>query len=323
MLVAVVTNKTGDTILNRLDRHAEEQATITCEAVVNSLTALGHGTAVVEVGPTMLRDLENIKPDVIFNIATGYRSKKDQANIVAALELLGLPMTGSASETHVMGLYKHLTKCVMQMSGIPTPGFIVVGADKNIPAVESLEKLDTPLIVKPGAEGSSVGISEHSVIHDLKEVHSLVEDLMTRYGPPVLIEEYITGREFTVALLGYPEPKALPVQEIIFNQGNMYTYSVKSKDNVTPVCPADIPPQLAVKLQTMAKRIFKALNCRDLARVDIRLSLEGLPYLLEVNTLPGLMPKYSEFPRIAEIAGFDYDALIEHILEGALSRSID
>ncbi len=320
MLIAVVTNKTGDTILNKLDPHAGEQASITCKAVVHSLTALSFDSATVEVGPTMLGDLENIKPDVIFNIATGYTSKKDQANIVAALELLGLPITGSSFETHVTGLYKHLTKHIMQMSGIPTPGFLVVGADGKMPDNESLAKLKPPVIVKPGAEGSSLGISERSVTHDPEEIHVLAEELLNRFGPPVLIEEYITGREFTVALLGYPEPMALPVQEIVFNQGDMYTYSVKSKDNVTPVCPAQIPQSLASRLQAMAKQMFKALNCRDLARVDIRLSEDGSPYLLEVNTLPGLMPKYSEFPRIAEVFGLSYTALVEKLLQSALSR---
>jgi D-alanine--D-alanine ligase len=320
MRIAVVTNQTGDTQLNRLDSHAAEQAEVTLRAVVEALTQLGHEAITVEVRPSLLLDLQNLAPDVIFNIATGYRSKRDQANIVATLELSGIPFTGSSFRTHVMGLHKHLTKFILEMSDIPTPGFTVVDANRKLPSEDRLAKLKLPVIVKPGAEGSSLGISADSVTADLSKVPNLVRDLLERFGPPVLIEEYIDGREFTVGLLGYPEPTVMPVEEILFKEGGMYTYSVKSKDRVTAVCPAEIPDALTSEIQSIAKRVFEALDCRDLARVDIRLSNDGRPYVLEVNTLPGLMPGYSEFPRIAKIAGFDYEDLVRRILEGALAR---
>jgi len=137
----------------------------------------------------------------------------------------------------------------------------------------------------------------------------------------VLVEEYIAGREFTVAVVGYPEPVALPVQEIVFKSHGMYTYDVKARDNVTPVCPAPIPEELSCELQDIAVRAFKAVGCRDIARVDIRLSeCEQYPFVLEINTLPGLMPRYSEIPRIAEAAGISYPELIDMILQGALHR---
>ncbi len=320
MRVAVVTNQTGDTALNRLDAHAAEQAEVTCRAVVEALRALGHNTVTVEARPTLLIDLQNAAPDAIINIATGYRSKKDQANIAAILDLSGIPFTGSSFRVHVLALYKHLTKFVMAMSEIPTPDFCVVGPDRKMPSRESLAKLPPPWIVKPAAEGSSLGISSESVTADPDKVFALVKELLSRFGPPVLIEEYIDGREFTVGLLGYPEPVVFPVEEIVFKEGAMYTYSVKYRDSVTPVCPADIPPDLATNLQALAKKVFVALDCRDLARVDFRVSADGRPYALEVNTLPGLMPGYSEFPRIAEIAGFDYVTLVKRLLEGAFAR---
>lgn len=320
MRIAVVTNQTGDTVLNMLDPRAAEQAEVTCRAVVEALTALEHEAMTVEVRPSLLLDLENAAPDAIFNIATGYRSKRDQANIVATLELAGIPFTGSSFRTHVMAIHKHLTKFIMEMSDIPTPGFCVVDANRKMPSSERLAGLKTPIIVKPGAEGSSLGISSDSVTSDLTKVPELVEDLLERFGPPVLIEEYIAGREFTVGLLGYPEPTVMPVQEAVFNEESMYTYSVKARDSAAPVCPAEIPGNLASRLQMMAKKVFEALDCRDLARVDIRLSDDGCPYVLEVNTLPGLMPGYSDFPRVARVAGLDYTAMVQRILEGALLR---
>ncbi|MGI6643654.1 MAG: D-alanine--D-alanine ligase family protein [Bacillota bacterium] len=320
MRIAVLTNQTGDTVLNRLDPHAREQSRVTCEAVVEALTSLGHETITVEMGPSFLLDLHNAAPDAIFNIATGYRSKRDQPTIVAAIELTGIPFTGSSFLSHVMGIHKHLAKFIMEMSGVPTPKYCVVDAKRKIPSFEELGKLRTPVIVKPGAEGSSLGISRESVTSDLMKVPKLVAILLERFGPPVLIEEYIAGREFTVGLLGYPDPQVMPIQEVIFKEESMYTYSVKSKDSATFVCPAHISDDLASRLQSIATRVFEALDCRDLARVDIRLSEEGRPYVLEVNTLPGLMPGFSDFPRIAEIAGLDYKTMVERILDGAIRR---
>ena len=148
----------------------------------------------------------------------------------------------------------------------------------------------------------------------------MAQRLLDSLEPPVLVEEYISGREFTVAVVGYPEPIALPVEEIVFNGSGMYTYDVKARDHVTPICPAPIPEDLSRKLQDIAIRAFEAIGCRDIARVDIRLSQdEEHPFALEINTLPGLMPGYSEVPRIAEAAGIT-SRTYWLILQGALQR---
>jgi D-alanine--D-alanine ligase len=319
MKIAVVTNAKNAPV-QRYDTHAKEQAETTCLAVTNSLKALGHEVTVIEAGPNLLAELIDTKPDAVFNIATGYRSKRDQANIVAVLELSGVLFTGSSLHAHTIGLHKHLAKMLMSVSGVRTPGFLVVHDKASVPTADSLADMRLPVIVKPAAEGSSVGITSESVTSDPSEVARLALHLMKEYGPPVLVEEFISGREFTVGVLGYPEPKALPVEEIIFNEAGMYTYSVKSRDNVKPVCPADIPSDLQEEVSQLAERAFVAIGCRDLGRVDLRLSEDGVPYVIEINTLPGLMPSYSEFPRIAEKAGISYTELIRRILDGALQR---
>jgi len=158
MRVCVVTAPTGDCLLNRRDVHAKEQTEKTRNAVVRSLEELHHVVDVVEVGPSLLFDVERSKPDIIFNIATGYRTKKDQANIAAILELSGIPFTGSLSQAHIIGLQKHLAKMMMQTAGINTPKFKIVFEEQDL-TEELFEEMRFPVIVKPASEGSSVGIT--------------------------------------------------------------------------------------------------------------------------------------------------------------------
>lgn len=301
------------------DPHAKRQSSATSDAVCTALGELGHRVTVVEVGPLMLGRLSELDPDAVFNIATGYRTRKDQASIAATLELCGLPFTGSGARGHTVGLHKHLAKATMGIYGIPTPGFRVIDSESALRA-ETLEGLRFPVIVKPASEGSSVGISGTSVANDAVSAKAQANRVKEQYGLPVLVEEFVSGREFTVGVIGYPDPKTLPVEEIVFKKGGMYTYDVKSRDTVTPVCPAQIPPEAALEIENLAMRTFHAVGCKDIARVDIRVSPDGRPYVLEINTLPGLMPGYSEVPRMAEMTGMPYRILIETILHGALIR---
>ncbi|MGI6621246.1 MAG: D-alanine--D-alanine ligase family protein [Bacillota bacterium] len=303
MNMAVVTSSTN----SYKEPGSKTQAQVTCQAVAQALSDLNYNVHIIEAGPQLLLDLEAAKPDAVFNIATSYRARKDQANIAAMLELSGIPFTGSGSAAHFAGLHKHISKMAFMANNIPTPRFTVICDSRSIDKQPSLEavgnELSTPVIVKPAAEGSSVGIYPESVTECPVQAKTMAKRLLDSLEPPVLVEEYINGREFTIAVVGYPEPMALPVEEIVFNGSHMYTYDVKSRDNVTPVCPAPIPEELSRKLQDLAIRAFKAIGCRDIARVDIRVSEDqGQAFALEISTLPGLMPGYSEVPWIAEAA---------------------
>ncbi len=319
MLIAIVANL-NTSRFSGYDRYAKYQTESTCKAVSSALYELGYRVEVIEVGPRLLLELKKLSPDAIFNLATSYHTKKQQANVVAMLELSGIPFTGSTFTTHVLGLFKHLAKMNFKMHKVPTPKFQVFTNINQANKIEMISEIEFPVIVKPDAEGSSLGISSQSVIEDPEDVRKLVVELLNTFEPPVLVEQFISGREFTVAVVGYPEPWILPVQEIMFDVGQMFTYDAKIRDEVTVVCPAQIPQSLNQTIKDIAKRAFNSIRCRDIARIDIRVCQNGLPYVLEINTLPGLMPNYSEVARIAEKAGLRYPELIELILKGALKR---
>jgi D-alanine-D-alanine ligase len=183
-----------------------------------------------------------------------------------------------------------------------------------------------PLIVKPNAEGSSKGIGSTSVVDNEEALRDKVKELIERYRQPALVEEYITGREFTVGLLGDKRPRVLPPMEIKFKQEEntrpVYDYAVKQEWEkfVYYECPAKLTEAEQKAMEKIARATFWALDCRDVARVDMRMDADGRIYVLEVNPLPGLTPDYSDLVLIAKACGMEYDQLIAEIMTGGLRR---
>src|SRR5262245_48349088 len=184
-----------------------------------------------------------------------------------------------------------------------------------------------PLIVKPNQEGSSKGVSAHaSVVDDEESLRAVVRELIERYRQPALIEVYIPGREFTVGLLGDRRPRVLPPMEILFkdktNQRPVYDFQIKQEweKHVSYQCPAHLTPAELKAIERVARETFAALDCRDVSRVDMRMTPKGELYVIEVNPLPGLTPGYSDLCLIASAAGIDYRTLIGEILDGGLKR---
>jgi D-alanine-D-alanine ligase len=188
-------------------------------------------------------------------------------------------------------------------------------------------KLVFPLIVKPNQEGSSKGVSAHaSVVDDEASLRAVVRDLLEKYRQPALVEHYVAGREFTVGLLGDKRPRVLPAMEILFLDKNnprpVYDYQIKQEweKYVYYQCPAHLSPAEVKAIEKVARETFEALDCRDVARVDLRMDEAGDFYVLEVNPLPGLTPEYSDLCLIAKAANIDYRSLIGEILSGGLKR---
>ena len=185
--------------------------------------------------------------------------------------------------------------------------------------------LSFPIIVKPNNEGSSKGISDHSIVNDAAALRRLLPEKINAYKQDMLLEKYICGREFTVGILGNSgNLHVFPPMEIVFidKDKSIYSYEVKKnfKRYVRYECPPDIDNALKRKIEETAEIVYHSLECRDFARMDFRLSPEGRLYFIEVNPLPGLAPGYSDFPIIAGYCGMDYQALIQNIINNALSR---
>ncbi|HSY24047.1 MAG TPA: ATP-grasp domain-containing protein [Polyangiaceae bacterium] len=300
------------------DREAEYDAPETIQAITQALQSHGHVVVPLEATPDFPRALTAANVDAVFNIAEGMVGRSREAQVASLCELLGVPYTGSDSATLSICLDKSLAKRLLV--GIDTPAFQVLLTGR-----EKLRPLRYPVIVKPNQEGTSKGISSKSVCDDEGAVREVARDLIERYGQPALVEEYIFGRELTVGLLGERRPRALPPMEVVFLENRerpVYDYACKQQwqDHVRYECPAQLTKEELRAVERTCRATFTALGCRDVARVDIRLTPEGKVFVIEVNPLPGLTPDYSDLCLIANGAKIPYRTLIGEILSGAISR---
>ncbi len=313
------------------DRYAEWDDPATIAAVADALGLAG--TVIpIEADEAFPQRLRDARPDIVFNIAEGLHGPSREAHVPAICEFYGIPYTGSDPLTLTLGLDKERTKEVLAARGVRTPRWTVSG---NGSSPLRLKGLTYPLFVKPLYEGSSKGIDVGSLCGSRAEVRARVRWVEEGYGQPALVEEFLTGREFTVAILGNgPGARVLPPVEIRFDAlppGAPPLYGWEAKwiwdTPEAPLsifdCPAALDPGMEVPIRAAALGAFRALGCRDWARVDLRLDALGRPHVLEVNALPGILPdpeQNSCFPKAARAAGMDYDAMILSVLEAALER---
>jgi D-alanine-D-alanine ligase len=306
------------------DSEAEYDPPETISAIRLALESLGHDVISLEANGELPQRMAEAKVDVVFNIAEGFTGRNREAQVPALCELLGVPYTGSDSATLSLALDKALAKRILRQHGIMTPEFqvMVTGREKLNPALVG----KFPLIVKPNAEGSSKGIDASDVVDDEAALRVAVREVLDRYKQPALVEEYISGREFTVGLLGDRRPRVLPPMEICFkdksNLRPVYDFAIKQEwdKHVHYACPAALSPTELRNIERAARETFVALGCRDVARVDLRMNERGEAYVLEVNPLPGLTPDYSDLVLICKAAGIEYRTLIAEILAGGLKR---
>ncbi|MCW5807049.1 MAG: ATP-grasp domain-containing protein [Deltaproteobacteria bacterium] len=303
------------------DDEAEWDPPETIIAIANALARQGHIVVHLEATPDLPRVLAEADVDLIFNIAEGVEGRNREAQVPALCELLGIPYTGSDSATLAIALDKALGKKVLLQHDILTPKFQVWESVKERLSPD----MKFPLIVKPNAEGSSKGIGSTSVVDNEDDLRAAVKVCVERYRQPALVEEYIAGREFTVGLLGDKRPRVLPPMEIKFKKDNprpVYDYAVKQEweEYVYYECPAKLTEAEQKAMEKIARATFWALDCRDVARVDMRMAADGRIYVLEVNPLPGLTPNYSDLVLIAQAVGMEYDTLIAEIMVGGLRR---
>ncbi len=291
--------------------------------IKRSIESGGHEVVLMEAVPEkFIPALTSEKIDIVYNFAEGTYSRAREAQVPAILSFYNIPYTCSDATTLAVCLDKALTKQILLTKDVKTPRFQVIRSPQ-----EKLRKnMRFPLILKLNAEGSSKGISETGLVHDYEEYKKEIDRLFSVYNEPVLVEEFIRGREFTIGVLQQGNKyHVLPIMEIHFKHGKeFYSYKVKKNSDyyVDYTCPAKIDPVLERKLKNMAVKICKTLEIKDVARMDLRVSQEdNNPYFLEINPLPGMARGFSDLPRIAEIAGFSYEDLVLHILNNAIQRN--
>lgn len=320
-----------------LDCIAELDSEGTVRAVANAIQAGGHEVILLEAGNDFEQKLSSSRPDIVFNIAEGLRGEYREAQVPAACDRYGIPYTGSGVQTLALCLNKARTNEVLQCSGVSVPPFQVMHTGE-----ESLLLADElPLIVKLLYEGSSMGLSRKSVVEDEIALRKQVEYLLTTYHEPVMVQKFIAGREFNVGILGNHNPLLLPITEILFMdpygivmfypddeiipvikqvRGERYVEDfLKQVIPKKSVCPAELTPGLAERINQAAVKAFKALECRDWCRVDFRLGADDHLYVLEVNPIAGIAPGYW-LPKSAEVVHIDYVNLINRILDIAWER---
>ena len=301
------------------DANAEFDHEDTIGVIEAAIAAGGHTVVRIGNARSLLERHDRLAVDIVFNIAEGYEGRNRESQVPIVLEMLRIPFVGGDGLTLGLTLDKIITKKILLAEGIPTPRFVELGDADKAWQVD----LRYPLIVKPRYEGSSKGLREASLVDHAEELKRQAHWLIETYRQPALVEEFIEGREFTVAIIGNDPPQAQPVVQIkidgTLNLGRRFYTFAHIRSGADYVCPAPIPERLARQLQALALQTYQAVECKDFARVDLRVDREGRPYVLEINPLPSLSTE-DVFMFVAKERGISYEAIINEVLDAALVR---
>lgn len=311
------------------DYFSEWDSQETINAIALALRSRGHTVEAIDVEyPSLFSYFRKNSVDMVFNIAEGKYGKFRESEVPAVLDYLNIPYTGSDTFSLALALNKALTKRILKAENIPTPDFQVFSKGDE----ELSPELKFPLIVKPNCEGSAKGISKSNVVDNRKDLFAKIDEVISTYKQEALVEEFIEGKELTVGILENGKTTILPILEIDFssckNSGEyFYTWRMKEYQGNTELglvptfhCPARLDKETQERVREAALRTHRAIGCADISRTDIRLDKDNTPYVLEINPLPGLDPKESNFPIMAYAAGMKYEDLIEAILMSASER---
>jgi D-alanine-D-alanine ligase len=312
------------------DVYAEWDDASTITAVEQALGLFGRVVR-LEADALFPQKLSLARPDIVFNMAEGTSGLARESHVPAICEYLTIPYTGSDPLTLALALHKGRTKEILAYRGVPTAPFRVI----ERPADLNRMPLPFPLFVKPIAEGSGKGIFVNNLCDTPAALAERVLFLLERYAQPVLVETYLPGPEFTVAILGNgADARCLPVVGFDFGTlpegvAPVYGYEAKwiwdTPERPLDIfqCPADVAQPLYKEIEQVALDAYHAVGCRDWCRVDVRVDRFGVPNVVELNPLPGIIPDpamNSCFPKAARVAGYGYDELIQEVVRIAWKR---
>jgi D-alanine-D-alanine ligase len=315
------------------DFQEEFDSPATIEAIAAVLRGLGHDVVNLGDGRELLERLLAEPVDFVFNFAEGQGvSRSREARVPAVLEMLGIPYTGSDPLTLAVTLDKDVAKRLVASAGVAVPqGFVIQPEEDPEQALTrqsatSRHALPYPAIVKPAWEGSSKGIRNKCLVTSRSELLEVVASLRTDHVQPVLVEDFIEGDEVTVGMVGNAPPRIVGIMRVVpLTATERFVYSLEVKRDfrrqVRYECPAPLPLAVTAAIENAALTAWRALGCRDVARVDFRLR-DGRPYFLEVNPLPGLHPDDSDLVIMGSLVGWSHARLVTAILESARSRCL-
>jgi len=324
----VVTLGSGDAVdlseVGVLDELLEVQSAIVSQGYTSSLFNMNGDIR------RLVRFLDEEHPDLVFNLCESVGTNAiHEMHVAGIYELMGIPYTGAGPMALGSCLNKARAKEILSYHGIPTPRFHIFSF--------SLERshfnggINFPVIVKPANEDASTGIDNNSIVTDTESLKKRIQFIFQKYDQPALVEEYVEGRELNVAIIGNTPPRVLPISEIDFSglpvgYPHIVTYSAKWHEGTVEytgtkgVCPADLPPSIEMKIKDMALRAYTILGCRDYARVDMRMTTDGNPFVIEVNPNPDLSSD-AGFARSIRGAGMNYEEGIGRIITYVLERT--
>ena len=321
------------------DAYADFDHIETVDAIRKAIETDGHVTEFLAADATLPQALGKFRPDICFNIAEGVGGDAREAHAPALLELLSIPYTGSRVQTNAISLDKTLTKRIWRDRRLPVAPFqeFTMGDESLRP------ELNFPLFVKPAREGTGMGVDAHAVVSDETELRERVRWTIETYAQPALVETFLPGREFTVGFIGNRGNPAFRRRPDLYDSDGYHWFPVLEIDTITSVsptiyghdakaldigtegapnylCPADIPRSMRARLIDLTRRAAEALEVKDVSRVDFRIGADGDPYLMEINTLPGLNPLLSDLCIMAATEGITHQTLISEILYLAAER---
>jgi D-alanine-D-alanine ligase len=330
MHITLLHNADADALEDDPGREARADVERVAGELVEALRSGGFGVSVTPVGPDpvgLMARLRSQPTDLVLNLceSIGGDARGEMA-LPCLLEMLGLPYTGSPALALGLALHKDKAKELLLARGVPTPPF------RTVERVEEVDRLALPfpLIVKPSREDASVGVDFDSVVHDTRSLREAVARVLSTFRQPALVEHFVAGREIYVSLLGNTPRVALPLSEIRFGEtfrGRPHIVSYRAKwEPASPECidspsvPCTLPRDTERRVVEAALAAFDALGCRDYGRVDLRLSEDGKPWVIDINPNCDLHPG-AGFARSAAAAGMEYSVLALRLVDVALERT--
>ena len=323
MKIAIITDESRESLVPLEEARLEDhQKNITSESILRILSKK-YECIRLSADDSIIENLKREEIDLVFNLCNGIRGNSKLAQIPALLEFAGIPYTGSAVLGHAIAINKIYSSTVFKSAKIPTPDFVSVYTMEDLTDVE----IEFPVIVKPSDEGSSRGIYQDSLVFNREDLLKKVEESLSIYNPPIMVNQFIEGREFSVGVFGNGEDvRILPIQEIDLsmlpdNLLKFYSFEIKSyyKSHTKYHIPAILSDQELKDMEKVVLKAYNSLLLRDYARVDVILK-DGIPYVLEINSLPGLMEKKSALYRMAEATELGYEGFINSIVDSAIKR---